>query len=57
MRRVDATVETEESIDSVLERLHGTEPPAVAVTRRGRLVGLVTLEIVAEFMSLRRALS
>jgi Zn-dependent protease/predicted transcriptional regulator len=57
MRRTDATVETGEMIDDVLERLHGTELPAVAVTRRGRIVGLVTPENVAEFMSLRRALA
>ena len=57
MRRMHATVEIEESIDTVLERLHGTELPAVAVTRRGRLVGLVILENVAEFMALRRALA
>lgn len=49
-------VTDEETLENASEHLQGEEMRAVAVTRDGQLVGLLTLENVAEFMQIRNAL-
>jgi Zn-dependent protease len=56
MRRDCGTVEENERLYKVFERMQNADCPLVPVTRRGVLVGLVTLENVGELMMVRSAL-
>ena len=56
MRRNVPTAEASEMIEVAFQRLQGRDCPTIPVTRRGKLVGLVTMENVGEFVSVQAAL-
>lgn len=56
MRRDCGSVEENERLFKVFQRMQDANCPLVPVTRRGVLVGLVTLENVGELMMVRSAL-
>ncbi|MGQ0704296.1 MAG: site-2 protease family protein [Gemmatimonadales bacterium] len=56
MRRNVPTAEASEMIEVAFQRLQGRDCPTIPVLRRGRLVGLVTMENVGEFVSVQAAL-
>lgn len=56
MRRQVQIVDPSEMLEAVLPRLQGSEGRAVPVTRQGRLVGLLTMENLGEFLMIQSAL-
>ena len=50
------TVDASEKLEDGLTKLQGCECHTLPVTHRGKLVGLVTTENIAEFMLVRSAL-
>lgn len=56
MRADCGTVEETERLFSVFQRMRDADCPIVPVTRRGEVVGLVTLENVGELMMVRSAM-
>jgi Zn-dependent protease len=56
MRRSYETAEWGERLEGVLRKLQGAELHSMPVLRAGRLVGLVTLENIAELLMVRSAL-
>ena len=56
MRRGVPTADASEMIEVAFQRLQGRECPTIPVLRRGKLVGLVTMENVGEFVSVQAAL-
>ncbi len=56
MRRGLPEVDTHEMVASALERLDESRAKALPVTHDGRLIGLITLENITEFLMIRSAL-
>jgi Zn-dependent protease/predicted transcriptional regulator len=56
MRRDCRTVDEAEMLDNIFPRMREWECPTLPVLREGRLVGLVTLENVGEWMMIQSAL-
>jgi Zn-dependent protease/predicted transcriptional regulator len=56
MRRGVPTADASEMIEVAFQRLQGRACPTIPVLRRGKLVGLVTMENVGEFVSVQAAL-
>jgi len=56
MRRGLPEVDTHEMVESALERLGESRAKALPVTHEGRLIGLITLENITEFLMIRSAL-
>ena len=50
------TAEADDNLDEVFQRMRGQQCTTVPVTERGRLVGLLTMENVAELMMISSAL-
>ncbi len=57
MQRELVTVEVHEMLDAAFRRLEGRALRTLPVLRDGRLVGLVTLENVGDFLAIRSALA
>ncbi len=55
MQRDFQTADPGEMIDVVFQRLQGSKCHTVPILRRGRLVGLITMENVGEFISIQAA--
>jgi predicted transcriptional regulator len=56
MRTGIAAVEASAPLEETFQRMQTEELPAVPVTETGRLVGLITMENIAEFLMVRAAL-
>lgn len=57
MERDVQALDPDDMVDTVLGRLNEREWSAVPVVRNGRLIGLLTLDAVSEFLSLQAALN
>jgi Zn-dependent protease/CBS domain-containing protein len=55
MQRDIQTVDSYDMLDSVMSRLGESKARALPVTHKGRLVGMLSLENVAEFLTIRKA--
>jgi hypothetical protein len=49
-------VEARAPLEEIFQRMQVEELPAVPVTEGGRLVGMITMENIAEFLMVRAAL-
>jgi Zn-dependent protease len=56
MQRTFSTAELDEPLDAVLIRMVGSSTPIAIVEQQGVLVGLVTLDLIAEVLAIRGAL-
>ncbi len=57
MRREVPTADASEMIEVAFQRLQGKSCPTIPVLRRGKLVGILTMENVGEFVSVQAALA
>ncbi len=57
MRTEVPTADASEMIEVAFQRLQNRNCPTIPVLRRGRLVGILTLENVGEFVSIQAALA
>lgn len=55
VERMCATAEASDMLETVLARLQGRNCHTVPITERGRLIGLVTMDNVGEFLMIQAA--